>query len=567
MKELLKRLKAIDNKGYKAYKSIQGTYFFSTFTLMIDYVQGDPFATPSRLRISIPDTKRIVQSHWLETKPRKIAVEDAFARIIGKAIEESRISIKGSGKSGMVFFDTPHQEILERTAVQIEKHQIVVCLSVGLPANGRRINGREAEQLFLQVIPRILKESVFKVKDKELEEAIMLADQQAMIRQEMRNNNWIAFIANGSILPRESGVSDRPLKDAVPFQSPEENEVSISIPHQSAPLKGMAIKKGITLIVGGGFHGKSTLLQAIERGAYPHVAGDGREFVLTDPDAVKIRAEDGRKITGVNISPFITHLPHQKDTRFFTTPNASGSTSQAANVMEALEIGATTLLIDEDTSATNFMIRDYRMQQLVEKEKEPIMPFINKVEQLRDQLDVSTILVMGGSGDYFDVADSVIMMDEYVPKNVTKRAKSIMGKYPLEREMLGDDNFGKVTHRLLNQHSLQTHKGKKSKTQAKGLNTILMGKVEISFSYTEQLVDTSQTRMIAEIIQYLDRTRGLTNKTIHDLLKEIEIKLDKEGLASFTLYKEQHPGDLARPRKHEIAAVLNRMRTLSVTIQ
>ena len=564
MKQLMQILKKIDGKGYKAYQSVQGHYKFSNFDLYIDYVQGDPFATPSKIRAVVPTRKRALKDEWLASYRRRVATEDVIARKVGTAIAKGNFSIKGSGKSGNIQFDRPGQEVLERSAVQADSNSITVCISVGLPANGRKINGREAEKLFANAIPSILNNSVFSISDKEIENAVQLADQQEAIRAEMRKNDWISFVANGSILPRGSGISNRPLKDAVPFQSPTENEVTIEIPHQTAPIKGMAVEKGITLIVGGGYHGKSTILEAIECGVYSHTKGDGREYVLTDPDAVKIRAEDGRQITGVNISPFINNLPHKQDTSFFSTENASGSTSQAANVMEALEAGATTLLIDEDTSATNFMIRDQRMQQLVHKDKEPITPFIDKIKQLRDQLDVSTLLVMGGSGDYFDVADSVIMMEAYVPYNVTDEAKAIAAANPIDRGAISEEMFGTISERYFQQHSLQTRKGKKSKTQAKGLTKILMGQTDITFAATEQLVDTSQTRMIAEIIQHLDRTNGLGNKTLHELLNTIEQQMDQQGLASFTGFKNQHPGDIARPRRYEIAAVLNRMRTAKV---
>ncbi|MFC4559087.1 ABC-ATPase domain-containing protein [Virgibacillus kekensis] len=565
MKELMQKLKQLDGKGYKAYKSVQGHYKYKNFNLHLDYVQGDPFASPSKIRVVIPAAKREVKKTWLETEARKTATEDIIARKVGSAITQGNFFIKGSGKSGQILFDKPGQEVLERSAVQVSPESMTVCISVGLPANGRRINGREAEKLFSSVIPQVINNSVFKITDEEIQKATQLADQQEAIRAEMQTNDWISFIANGSILPRESGISNRPMKNAVAFRSPAENEVSINIPHRVEPVKGMAIKRGVTLIVGGGYHGKSTILQAIERGVYSHVEGDGRGFVLTDRDAVKIRAEDGRKVTGVNISPFINNLPHKQDTSFFSTENASGSTSQAANVMEALEVGASTLLIDEDTSATNFMIRDHRMQQLVKKDKEPITPFIDRIKQMSDQRGVSTILVMGGSGDYFAVADSVIKMESYVPYNVTDEARDIMRKNPLERDMTADQSFGDVTKRSFKQNSLQTKKGKNHKTQAKGLTKIIMGRTDISFDDTEQLVDPSQTRMIAEIIQYLDRNSELGGKSLAELLDDIEQQMDRDGLASFTVFKNQHPGDIARPRRYEIAAVLNRMRTANVT--
>ncbi|WP_067724915.1 ABC-ATPase domain-containing protein [Oceanobacillus damuensis] len=566
MKNLFRKLTQLDNKSYKAYKSIQGNYKFDDYELYIDYVQGDPFATPSKIRVVVSNQQRPINKEWLLTPSRKVAAEDAFARAVGDAVEGERFSVKGSGKSGMVIFDRPGQEILERTALQITPETITICLSVGLPANGRHINGREAEKLFANIIPSIVNNSIFRISDKTIMEAIELADQQEAIRNAMHTNNWIAFIANGSILPRESGISNRPLKKAVPFQSPVEDEVSITIPYRKEPLRGMAIKKGITLIVGGGYHGKSTILKAIERGVYFHVRGDGREFVISDPNAVKVRAEDGRQITSVNISPFINNLPHQQTTASFSTENASGSTSQAANVMEALEIGASTLLIDEDTSATNFMIRDHRMQELVENDKEPITPFIDRVRQLADQLDVSAILVMGGSGDYFSVADNVIMMDQYVPQNVTNKARKIIHDFPMQREEAGMADFGRITNRYFLQRSLQLEKGNRIKIQAKGLHQIIMGRTDITFHYTEQLVDSSQTRMIAEVIHYLDRTNGLKNKSLREVLDAVEKQMDQSGLASLTTYKNQHPGDLARPRKQEIAAVLNRIRTAKVTI-
>ncbi|ALX48755.1 ABC-ATPase domain-containing protein [Lentibacillus amyloliquefaciens] len=564
MKQLMQTLKQIDGKGYKAYKSVQGHYKFSDFDLYIDYVQGDPFAAPSKIRVMVPAKKRNVKNSWLETYHRRVATEDLLARKVGSAIVNGNFSIKGSGKSGSIQFDRPGQEVLERSAVKADVNAITVCISVGLPANGRKINGREAEKLFADAIPAILRNSIFAITDNEIEKAVQLADQQEAIRAEMHENNWIAFVANGSVLPRESGVSNRPMKQAVPFQSPPEDEVEVKIPYRTEPVKGMAIKKGITLIAGGGYHGKSTLLEAIERGVYSHTNGDGREYVLTDQDAVKIRAEDGRKVTSVNISPFINNLPHKQDTANFSTENASGSTSQATNVMEALEAGATSLLIDEDTSATNFMIRDHRMQQLVHQDKEPITPFIDKIKQMRDQLGVSTILVMGGSGDYFDVADAVIMMEAYEPFNVTKEARRIVSEHPIDRESIQNEAFGNISERYFQQASIQTRKGKKSKTQAKGLTTILMGQTDITFADTEQLVDASQTRMIAEIIQHLDRVNTLGNKSLHTLLDVIEQQMDGKGLASFTAFKDQHPGDIARPRRYEIAAVLNRMRTAKV---
>lgn len=565
MKQLQQQLKQIDGKSYKAYKQIQGKYSFRNFDLLIDYVQGDPFAAPSKIRLRINDRDFKVAEEWKKDR-RKYYAEDLITRKIAKTINKTQTSVKGSGKSGMVAIDQPGQEILERTSVSLNNEDTTVCLTVGLPANGRRINGKQAEKLFFSIIPEIMKQSIFSIKSDEIESVCQLADQHEAILNKMKENDWISFVADGAILPRESGISQRPMKKAVPFQSPEENKVSFDIPHREEPLTGMALKKGIVLIVGGGYHGKSTLLNAMERGVYPHIIGDGREYVLTDPSAVKVRAEDGRQVSTVDISPFIKNLPHGTDTTTFSTENASGSTSQAANVVEALEAGASSLLIDEDTSATNFMIRDERMQELVVKEKEPITPFIDKIKQMRDDLHVSTILVMGGSGDYFNVADDVIMMDQYIPHNVTEKAKQIAGKYPNGRMESDETTFGQVPNRSFLPQSLQTRKGKKEKVQAKGLKKILMGQEDIALDNVEQLVDSSQTRLIADLLLHLDKKEMLKHgHSLQELLDSIERQLDQEGLASFAPFKDQHPGELARPRRFEIAATLNRIRTAKVT--
>lgn len=344
-------------------------------------------------------------------------MKDFISRRLAAVIQRERIPVGGTGKSGLIAVDRPGQAILDCTAVVITPDDVEARLSVGLPASGRRILGRQAAQLLLEVIPSLISQSL----------PASALDNREAIRKHMRQSGWIAFVANGSLLPRESGVSDRPLtgKRVIRFQSPSSLEQEMAVPH-GPPIKGMALPKGVHLIVGGGYHGKSTLLKAIEQGVYDHIAGDGREYVLTDHSTVKIRAEDGRRMEKVNISPFISQLPFGQETTRFSTEDASGSTSQAANIIEALEMGCRCLLIDEDTSATNFMIRDGRMQRLVAKEREPITLFIDRVRQLSEEQAVSTILVLGGSGDYFDVADTVIMMDEYVPYDVTGKAHQIV---------------------------------------------------------------------------------------------------------------------------------------------
>ncbi|NGP43851.1 ABC-ATPase domain-containing protein [Bacillaceae bacterium SIJ1] len=557
MEHLREHFKRIDRKGYKAYKDVRGRYQAKDYELMIDFVQGDPFASPSRVRLHVPLQRTVISSEDLTSSDRKRHLADGLVRRLMVAIK------KYSRQSWII--DVPGQEVLERTAASFRDEDIEICLSVVLPARGRTILGKQATVYFFEQLPKIIDEALFQLDRREVERVLTLCDKQQALRQWLKREDLLAFIANDAILPRKSGVSQKPLSlsEAVLFQSPQSFSRTFELP-DGEQITGMAIPNGITLFVGGGYHGKSTVLEAIERGVYDHIEGDGREFVLTDCDAVKVRAADGRAVTSVDISPFITALPFQKDTRQFSTANASGSTSQAASIIEALESGASALLIDEDTSATNFMIRDERMQTLVAKEKEPITPFVDKVTQLYEEKGISSLIVMGGSGDYFDCAHHVILLDHYQPYDVTAEAKKVSATMPSRRRNEGGSSFGTMTQRTPTPPSIQTAKGKKQVAKARSKTHIQLGVHDVDLSDVEQLVDTSQTRAIASIFQHLENERHLGHISMAALAQWIESCLDQEGLRAFTPFSSAHPGDLARPRRLEICAAFNRLRTLHI---
>ena len=562
-KELEKILFSMDGKSYSAYKSLKGEYKFPKYVLAIDHVQSDPYAPPSRMRIIMDRKISGIPYELTDTKEKNIAVSDFLTRNFYKEIQKNGNDSSGTGGSGRIFIDRCGQEILERTSVLIKEDKIEVRFEMGMPARGRRIMGKAAQKIIFEQLPKIVEKSILydNLNKESLKEQIVLVLDQEYIRKILKEKGLVAFVANDSILPRENGISDKPMKNAVKFKSPEKFEITLNLP-SGKKVSGMGIPKGITLIVGGGYHGKSTLLAALERGIYNHIAQDGREFIISETDAVKIRAEDGRNVEKVNISGFINNLPGNKDTRVFSTENASGSTSQAANVAEALEYGTSLLLIDEDTSATNFMIRDGRMQKLVAKEKEPITPFIDRVKELYDNFGVSTILIIGGSGDYFDVANHVIMMDEYVPKDVTKKAKEIAKSDENKREFSSNDKFQGITQRIPLKKSF-SQSGKLDKTKAKGKYSILYGKELIDISGLEQLVDDSQTNCIAVTIDYF-KNKVLDEKlTLSQATDRIYEKIEKDGLDSISSYTG-HPGNLALPRKQEFCGTVNRYRKLKI---
>ena len=564
--ELQRELRSINRKSYPAYKGLKGAYQFPDYQLFIEHVQGDPFAAPSALRIFVPHSKAKFPERYYWDKCSKVALQDALLRRFAEISAKFCYQAKGSGKSGVIQVSHCGQEVLERTACEITKEGIHIRFFVGFPANGRTINSGELEKILFVYLPKCVEMSLYhrKVPERETEQVICLKEDQRVIREELKKRGLIAVEANGSILPRQSGNSDLPMKDAVPFQSPKSMEITIQLRHRGS-ITGMGIRKGITLIAGGGYHGKSTLLEALEKGVYDHIAGDGREFVITDDTAWKLRAEDGRKIKDVDISLFINHLPNGRNTRRFSTLDASGSTSQAANIIEAIEAKSQVLLIDEDTSATNFMVRDELMQRVIQKDKEPITPFLERARDLYEKAGISTILVVGSCGSYFYIADQIIQMDNYCPVDITEKTRKLLKEYkkpdceakgfalPSEKRII---SFGSSVVRRKNYRGtgmVEEHE----KLKVMGRESLMLGKEQLDLRYLEQLADREQTQTLGYLLKYAKEQYSGKTTDLTALMESLIRKLEKEGSGSVSGQKEI-PAGMAMPRRQEIYACFNR---------
>ncbi len=560
-KDLQAILWKIDHKGYPAYKDTKGEYQFQQYVFSIDHVQGDPFAAPSRVSFRIPGRLADFDGGCYETKQRRIAFQDYLLRRIAAKIREYSFRAKGSGKSGLMGISQPGQEILEHSAcwVNTENGDITIRMEIGFPANGRTINSQELGKILFDFLPACVRQTLLasSCDRKALDQVLYLADDQQYIREQLEVLGLAAFVANGSLLPRKSGISSLPMKEAVAFTSPESMEVVLELPHRGR-LVGMGIKRGVTLIVGGGYHGKSTLLEALELGVYNHIAGDGREYVITDGSAMKLRAEDGRSIQNTDISMFIRNLPSGRDTTSFSTEDASGSTSQAAATVEAMEMGAKVFLIDEDTSATNFMIRDELMQRVVSRDVEPIIPFIDRVRELYEENGISTILVAGSSGAYFHKADTVIQMNRYQPLEITALAKGEALKYPYALEgarKAEAPDFGRIVKR-----DAGFAKDDRIKIKTGGLDGFSINHETVDMRYVEQLVDSQQLTALAYLIKYMKLHSFDGKRTLGQAVEEICNHMDVKGFGAFC--GGDIPGNLAMPRKQELYAALNRCRGL-----
>ncbi|KAH9156471.1 hypothetical protein AeRB84_001635 [Aphanomyces euteiches] len=549
-------LQSLDGSNYGAYNELRGQGFRHDkpgFLLTADSIQGDAYAPPSRFRVVLDASSAKLPPTILSTKSRRVSVADFFARRFVNATQACEADVRQGGggwrglKGGDLSMECPSQHVLERTNVVVhEDGSIEARFTIGLPARGRTISGQFAKEILVNTVPKLIWHGLICPGDPiELFAHVESVEDQNALRSMLSSQNLVAFVADGAILPRESGHLDTPLgcPPAKPFQSPESLIQTFTLPHRG-PISGLAIPKGITVIVGGGYHGKSTLLNALEVGMYNHIPGDGREFVVADPCTVKIRAEDGRNVVSCDVSPFISDLPTGQTTTDFSSTNASGSTSQAANIMEALEAGATTLLMDEDTCATNFMIRDRKIQLLVAKNKEPISPFLTKAQALYNDLGISSILVVGGAGDYFSIADTVIMMDAFEPKDVTRQAKEIACQH---QPIQVDTAFlvSPCQQRVPLLRGFQAN----GRVRTKGLDHISYGEVDIDLSAVFHLVESGQVRAIADIMEKVLTRQIDDRKPLKELLDFVDETLNSsmDAIDDRELY-----GWFSRPRRFEV---------------
>ena len=557
MNRLESTLDRIDRKGYSAYRDLQGSHDLCTFTLFVDRVQRDPFAPPSLIRVRTKENR--FEPSLFENPVRRMALEDFLTRRVEQAARSIARGNRGSGGSGKIEIQHPSQVVIPRSSMIVVDGHVEARMAAGLPARGRSVDARAAREMLTNELPEIVRRALSPgdMDEDAAREHVETVEDADHLRSLLPSLGLVAFVADGAVLPRESGASDRRLRDgATPFRSPEEFRVSVQLPNRGE-ISGMGVPEGVTLVAGGGFHGKSTLLSALSWGVYDHVPDDGRELVVTRPDAVKIRAEDGRSVAGVDISAMIGELPGGRSTASFSTPNASGSTSQAANIAEALEVGTSLLLVDEDTSATNFMIRDERMRELVQRE--PISPFIDLVGPLYSSLGVSTIVVAGGVGDYLDVADRVILMEDYEPCDATDTAREVRGKFPPRAPLSERKEVRSPASRRVDPASIDLRRGQRQRARGKGLHTVELGRERVDLSHLEQLAEAGQTEAIARMIGEFASGKGKCS--VLEMAAAALDAVEKDGLGSLGGFRG-HPGELSLPRAQEVAAAINRVRSL-----
>jgi len=560
------KLTSIDKKDYGNYQKLLGSYDFSFFKLIIQQIPKDPYAPPHTgiYRIQVQRNDEQIININFTSKIQQIAFRDYLARCFFNASKEISKGVRGTGQSGLITIDEPAQYILERSSVIITDEIIEVRCFIGLPGKGRIVTSDLAKKMLFEELPKIVQKSLLKknIDQKIMQKHIEVAEDTKYLRDKLDSLGLVAFIVNDSILARKDGDSDKPMgtQKVIRFKAPKSLTQEIKLPNKGL-IKGLGIKKGITLIVGGGYHGKSTLLNALETSIYNHIPGDGREYCVSNIKTAKIRAYSGRSVSKTDISLFINNLPLNQNTKSFSTNNASGSTSQAANIVEAIEVGAEVLLMDEDTCATNFMIRDYKMQQLVNKKDEPITSFIDKVKQLYLEKNISTILVLGGVGEYFDVSNCVIQMLNYKPLDVTAKAQQITVDFSTKRKIEGDTSTIYIHDRIPLAKSINPlNKYGKFSIFAKEVHRLNFGNQVVDLTDLEQLMELSQTKALAYAIEYAKKY--MDNKaTLKEMIEHVISDIEKDGL---DIISDKISAHFAYFRELELAFAINRLKGFDV---
>lgn len=566
------KLYTLEGKPYAAYKALEGEYRFDRFVLFLDYVQADPGGPPSPMRVRVDQAEVRLAPEWWDTRIKRIALEDFLTRRWQEAIRKIGRSGRGGGRPAGFVIESGNQQVLERTACHIAEDFVEIRSAVFLPSEGRRAQQKDAQTLLFEDLPQIVDQALMAEHPSRsidvLQRHLEVGEDADALRAQLSARGLVGFIADGALLPRDT-ASDRPrLARVVTFQAPAELRVTLTVPHRGE-ISGLGLPRGVTLITGPAFSGKSTLLRAIATGVYPHLPGDGREYCVTVPDAVLLVREAGRRIEAVPLTPFITGLPGGEDVRRFRGEHTSDLVSQVAGVMEALEVGSSLLLFDEDTTAPPLLASDGVRAALLPQVADPVVPLRDLVRALFAEHGISSIVASGSPEGLAAVADTIIGLDAFRPIDLTAAARatlnhSLRSGSGLAADGGGTPGFGGITQRIPSPESVAPFRGRRPRSEARGEHAVAIGREVIELDGAQQLVEPGQARAIGDALVfaaehgYVDGARSL-----REIVALIDAEVTERGLAVLSPFAG-HPGDYARPRRHELAAAFNRLRTLRI---
>jgi predicted ABC-class ATPase len=570
--DLVALLEKLEGTSFNSYqKLVNETFAHDRYRIRFLHVQGSPGAFPASVcHLEVPFAELELADWSLSSEPRRMASADYLLRAFHAGVATHARQNRGVQGSGSFQPLSLPPQVLNRNLVRFSSIAVQIAFRISLPGSrDNRVLGRQAAKMFGKEMSGVIdtiKEAVGQTE--KFRKHCEVVEDMVVLQSRLGEYGLVAFVGDGAILPRESGTSQAPLKDgAVPFYAPDQLAVEVSLPNTGL-TRGLGIRPGINVLIGGGFHGKSTLLDALAIGVYPHIPGDGREQVVTHSDAAFVCAEDGRAVSGLDISCFFEKLPGGVEAGKFWTKNASGSTSEAAAIIEAVLAGARLLLIDEDSSATNLLIKDDIMRKLIPDDT--ITPLFDRVQELFQRCGVSTLIVIGGSSEYLGVAEQVIAMHNYLPVCMTDRLRHLplpKPQKPAKPLILSDkrrvlaDNFN-PSYRAKRLNKTIAVRIKPLRLQDKVLE---YGNEQLDLTKLTALVDPDQVLAVGYALLLARNLCKNSQQSPSGLAGVIATMLARDGLAVL-LPGENDPAFLACPRRLEMAGAINRLRSLSVAI-
>lgn len=557
------KLVLMNGKGVQVYRDLAGAYRFDRFELYLDAIQPDPVAPTCRARVRVDQAEAQIPPAMWGSPAGRVATQDFLMHAIRDAVGR-HVRTRWAGRSAPLSVPAGGPEILARSGCTVAEESIQVHLTIGLPAEGRKVLAKPARTLLFDELPSVVQAGLVWTN---LDAAAGSRHLEALedylaLQGTLDALGLVAFVAEGSVLPREAGPAGRPLRGGRPLEvrAPDELAVTVTLPHRGT-VRGLGIPRGVTVVAGGAFSGKTTLLAALASGVYPHVPGDGREMVAAVPDAVTVRSEPGRRIERVDVSAFIRELPHRPDVTALSSEHATGTVAMAAGVAEALEIGTRLLLFDEDESTVAFLTRDAAMRDLLGAERDALVPLVGNVRALWEIHGVSSVIATGSLGEFLDVADTVIVMDGYQPLAATERARGLRSG-AAGRRVPEAGAFRLPAPRCPLPRGFGGLRGRGQHTELRGYGALSIGRDTVTLAPLGQLVDAGQGRAAGDAILYaLAKNYVDGNASIAEILDRIFADIEASGLRVLAP-EEGYTGDYALPRRHEVAAVLNRMRSL-----
>ncbi len=570
-KEFYNLLTELDGQPFAEYQQMVGDYDFARYVIKcgkIDF-EADELISPV-FTVRVPQTISEIPDYQFDSPVRRTAMEDLLLRRLAANVEHiANFDHNGIARRSMLV-PHPTQAILPRNALLLTKEYIEVRIRIVLPVQTIAmdgdavvaIDGEMAQQIFFENLPEVISNSLLycNIETADADAFVNNMEDADQLRQHLGASGQISFVAEGALLTRIKSEDTPDYERLIPLEVDDSLIDEVEVPH-AGTVRGLGIPHGLTLILGESNGGRVDLTEAIAQGIYNHVPGDGRESVVTVADAVAIHSEAGRSIQQVDISAFATELLDGGNPASYSCKSAGSFSSQAASTVEALEAGARVLLYDEHSSSSTFLSSDTRVSPLLGKSIRNSLA--SRARQMVDELGIS-IVVAGSSlvAEFIPIADKILRVENYRVSDITEEAKEL-DIVPSVADSSVNLSSMLSRSRWVMPSSIDPSIGREDIViHADEEDFLQFGRSIVDLGALKQICDADQARAIGFVLYYSKLRYMDEGYPLREILDLVDRDLSNEGLNALS---RDARGDLARPRRYEVAATLNRLPAFRVS--